>query len=209
MTGTYQNPSLLSHERENVSRSVKIGWTLDPVRRVAGLQTGNPCELSLVELIPGDRTLEAIIHAEIRSERVRGEWFAGKETRRMIEKIASASEAAIQHFKSHQTFPEPLATYRRLGLQMREVVVAAPANEPVARRVSQEEWERGKSPEYLAQLRLPPGIHNARSVTDRSQQIRSNPLNNPGKGRNTSGVRELDELRIDGKQPLLIRRKAA
>jgi len=58
------------------STVVKIGHTtLDPARRVAGLQTGNPERLVLRWSGEGDEKLEKHLHVVFRDYRVQGEWF--------------------------------------------------------------------------------------------------------------------------------------
>jgi hypothetical protein len=58
------------------STIVKIGHTtLEPVRRVAGLQTGNPERLVLRWSGEGDEKLEKHLHVVFADYRVQGEWF--------------------------------------------------------------------------------------------------------------------------------------
>jgi hypothetical protein len=54
---------------------IKIGWTDDPGRRVAELQTGSAEELMLRALIPGGRAEETQLHEKFASARMLGEWF--------------------------------------------------------------------------------------------------------------------------------------
>lgn len=53
----------------------KIGWTQNPSRRMASLQTGNPFEIELVGFIPGSMSDEERFHDHFASKRCRGEWF--------------------------------------------------------------------------------------------------------------------------------------
>lgn len=53
---------------------VKIGYTGgDPMKRLAGLQTGQPATLRLVRFWPGD--YERALHRRFAQHRKRGEWF--------------------------------------------------------------------------------------------------------------------------------------
>lgn len=53
----------------------KIGYAVNPVKRLAELQTGMPYTLRLLAMFPGSRTDEAEWHADYAADRVRGEWF--------------------------------------------------------------------------------------------------------------------------------------
>lgn len=54
----------------------KIGWALDPWRRLATIQTGNPSRLILVGKCPGNRVDERIAHESLAAIRGDvGEWF--------------------------------------------------------------------------------------------------------------------------------------
>lgn len=54
---------------------IKIGWTLDPERRLATLDCGSPVPLVLIGAMPGTQEQEASLHARFRAVRVKGEWF--------------------------------------------------------------------------------------------------------------------------------------
>ncbi|MFJ9777107.1 GIY-YIG nuclease family protein [Kitasatospora sp. NPDC101157] len=54
---------------------VKIGTARNPERRVRELQIGAPTKLELLWQTPGDRGLEARLHACFQAERSHGEWF--------------------------------------------------------------------------------------------------------------------------------------
>lgn len=54
---------------------VKIGRAKSPLLRLSQLQTGNPTELALRYVVPGDQALERELHTRFREARIRGEWF--------------------------------------------------------------------------------------------------------------------------------------
>lgn len=62
----------IRHGRRDV---VKIGYSADPIRRLAGLQTSSPDRLSLLGVCPGDREDEAALHQQLAHLHKRGEWF--------------------------------------------------------------------------------------------------------------------------------------
>jgi hypothetical protein len=57
--------------------AIKVGYAVLVPDRVAGLQTGNPQILRLLEVVPGDRRLEWNLHRRLAASRVHGEWFDG------------------------------------------------------------------------------------------------------------------------------------
>jgi hypothetical protein len=61
--------------RAGKTAKVKIGWTLDPYKRQADLQTACPHRLHLIGYIPGSRIVEHDWHAEWHRLREVGEWF--------------------------------------------------------------------------------------------------------------------------------------
>jgi Meiotically up-regulated gene 113 len=54
---------------------IKIGFSQDPIRRVSSIQVASPTELTIEWIIDGSLDLEAQIHKDFCSYRVRGEWF--------------------------------------------------------------------------------------------------------------------------------------
>lgn len=58
---------------------VKIGWAVDPKRRLATLQTANPFLLRLHAAVPGGLELEAQTQEALVDSSFRGEWFAASE----------------------------------------------------------------------------------------------------------------------------------
>jgi hypothetical protein len=54
---------------------VKIGYSEQLPRRLAGLQTANPRQLRLVKAIPGTVEDEALLHDRHQPHHVRGEWY--------------------------------------------------------------------------------------------------------------------------------------
>jgi len=61
--------------QEGFHGPVKIGKAIRPLKRLGDLQTGNPEELHLRHVVPGDRALEKQLHHPFREARIRGEWF--------------------------------------------------------------------------------------------------------------------------------------
>jgi hypothetical protein len=58
---------------------VKIGYTgggrRGAIRRLNGMQTGNPRRLAIVGLMNGDQSSETDLHYRFGSSRLHGEWF--------------------------------------------------------------------------------------------------------------------------------------
>lgn len=55
--------------------AVKIGWSMSPATRVAGLQTGNPRKLYVLASKTGTEADEAALHAKYIKQNVLQEWF--------------------------------------------------------------------------------------------------------------------------------------
>lgn len=60
---------------DQAAARVKIGFSADPWRRFAKVQSDCPGELELLLVVEGDTADEAAFHARFALDRVRGEWF--------------------------------------------------------------------------------------------------------------------------------------
>jgi hypothetical protein len=61
--------------RDDVTGLTKVGWALNPQKRLANLQTGSPVPLRLLGSIRGRRESEAYLHDLFAHARRHGEWF--------------------------------------------------------------------------------------------------------------------------------------
>lgn len=55
--------------------AIKIGFSKNPEKRLAELQTGYPDSLTIILMIPGTEATERAIHREFEASRLKGEWF--------------------------------------------------------------------------------------------------------------------------------------
>lgn len=55
--------------------AVKIGWAIDPERRLAELNVGSPARHKLLGFVRGTKEHECELHRLCVKERIRGEWF--------------------------------------------------------------------------------------------------------------------------------------
>jgi len=55
---------------------IKIGCALDPVTRLASVQTGNPIKLAILATSSGGYGRERAYHRQFAAHRLHGEWFA-------------------------------------------------------------------------------------------------------------------------------------
>ena len=62
--------------REGIEGRIKIGYSVEPTKRLKQLQTGSSTRLHLLTVVPGDRSDETVIHTRLRRFRGEGEWFA-------------------------------------------------------------------------------------------------------------------------------------
>lgn len=58
------------------SKSVKIGYSSTPEKRLDNLQTGSPVQLKLIGKLQATKSDEASFHAHYQEYRTHGEWFA-------------------------------------------------------------------------------------------------------------------------------------
>lgn len=56
--------------------AVKIGYSLDPEKRLQHIRVGNPEEAVLLGKIDGTPRTERALHWKLRQYRLRGEWFS-------------------------------------------------------------------------------------------------------------------------------------
>jgi hypothetical protein len=63
---------------------IKIGWALNPAKRLRDLQIGSPVKLKILATVEGRRADEAWLHRVFHDSRRHGEWF---ETSDDLEKI--------------------------------------------------------------------------------------------------------------------------
>ncbi len=68
---------------------IKIGKSLDPQKRVTGMQTGSPVPLRLLaQIVEAAEDLEETLHADFAHLRLHGEWFRpGDELLRFIGRL--------------------------------------------------------------------------------------------------------------------------
>ncbi len=78
---------------------VKIGLSKDPEQRLPKLQTGNPRELFLRHVVPGDLKVERGLHQRFAPARIRREWFGGPEYLPII--LAFAGGLAQEMIRSY------------------------------------------------------------------------------------------------------------
>ena len=58
---------------------VKIGFSKNPVKRLAALQTASSVSLEFLLILPGDKFMEKMFHDKFEHCRLRGEWFDYKD----------------------------------------------------------------------------------------------------------------------------------
>jgi hypothetical protein len=66
---------------------IKFGVSVNPEKRLNGLQTANPLPLELIAYVGCDRDLEADVHQFCSEQRVRGEWFRRAGRAALVERL--------------------------------------------------------------------------------------------------------------------------
>ncbi len=74
---------------------IKIGFTVEPAKRIAAIQTSSPHEIKLLGTMKGGPETEKAMHAQFKHLRHRGEWFRvdeelTTEIRRLTRKVRKA-----------------------------------------------------------------------------------------------------------------------
>lgn len=68
-------PSFVYFIQRGARGDIKIGYSANPGRRLAALQTGCPEALQLIATLPGSTRTEHELHRRFASLHVNGEWF--------------------------------------------------------------------------------------------------------------------------------------
>jgi Meiotically Up-regulated Gene 113 (MUG113) protein len=84
---------------------VKIGTSKSPARRTGELQTGNPRELILRHVIPGDRDVEEQLHDRFKAARIRGEWFGRAYLSVILTFAAGLADEMVQAYDGTGNIP--------------------------------------------------------------------------------------------------------
>lgn len=158
---------------------IKIGWSVNPTKRIKTLQTGNYYELEMIAVVPGSQMAEQMLHTRLRAERVRGEWFTGDKTREFVRDMHVFARYAAETFTTTGKMPVVPTMLSVSPTKLKADIAKAQEPRP-----------------------------SAAAIASVGKLHRPNVYNDGGKGRK-SMQQELDELRVDGKLPLYIRRKAA
>jgi len=95
-TSRLRDPTFIYFIQSGEHGPIKIGYSNKPARRVPELQTGNPKELLLRGVIPGDLTVERKLHERFEPARIRGEWF-GREYLPVIAAFAGGLADSMVH----------------------------------------------------------------------------------------------------------------
>jgi Meiotically up-regulated gene 113 len=91
--------------QSGVSGPVKIGLSKTPVQRVSKLQTGNPRDLILRHVIPGDRGVESELHDRFKPARIRGEWFGRAYLSVILTFAAGLADEMVQAYDGSGNVP--------------------------------------------------------------------------------------------------------
>lgn len=85
---------------------IKIGYAMEPHKRLKTLQTAYPYKLEMLHCVPGDRTLEKRLHWVFKHNQSFGEWFAGSAVP-VIHLVADRlCERMRQRYEGGKNYPE-------------------------------------------------------------------------------------------------------
>ena len=112
-TRSIGNPTYVYFVGEEEAGALKIGLAKDPIKRLRGLQTGNPRRLAIEDVLVGNRETEALFHemweefaiysVNSKHESVVGaapgtEWFRPEIRERLMPIVADAAAAQADYF---------------------------------------------------------------------------------------------------------------
>ena len=84
---------------------IKIGYSTNPVVRMAGFQTNHWQRLRLLHCIPGDQVLEQQLHRHLREDHVRGEWFQGPTMDSFMAKLPKMAQQMVNLYEGDGVAP--------------------------------------------------------------------------------------------------------
>jgi hypothetical protein len=74
--------------QDTQTRAIKIGYSKNPQKRRAGLQSSTPGQLVLLGYVPGGLEYERAFHDKFAAYRLHGEWFSGEITSEVMRIIS-------------------------------------------------------------------------------------------------------------------------
>ena len=78
--------------RNEITRNIKIGFSMDVEKRIKDLQTSNDSELKLLKYVKGTLKQEKAIHIAFSYLNLRGEWFrSSRELLTYINRVSNLS----------------------------------------------------------------------------------------------------------------------
>lgn len=57
------------------NQHIKIGYSVNPLKRIKALQTGNSYNLEILTVIEGDISMEKLLHKKFKNYKIKNEWF--------------------------------------------------------------------------------------------------------------------------------------
>lgn len=94
---------------------LKVGYAVDPVKRLATLQTGSYQDLRVLAVFPGDLEAEHACHRRLKPALVRGEWFMGEVADEFVKGFIRHAELALELHRNHKIFTPLRKTKRKLS----------------------------------------------------------------------------------------------
>jgi hypothetical protein len=108
-----------------VKKRVKIGYSLDPKRRLKELQAANGLKLRLLAVVPGTKATEAALHYVFRDVREMGEWFRYSGLLKSC--IIALKDKENLHFQREGEFS--VRTFQKAGCHLRVRQIANATNQ--------------------------------------------------------------------------------
>jgi hypothetical protein len=86
---------------------IKVGFAVNVPQRMVLLQCGNPVELRLLHVLPGDQRLERLLHRKLKDSRVRrrSEWFDGPAVLPFLEYVDALANRMLAAWDGEDAAP--------------------------------------------------------------------------------------------------------
>lgn len=133
---------------QSASGPIKIGFSSNPIARFSSIRTGTAENTRVLAVIEGDKAMEAGLHREFASARVRSEWF--RPTPELLAKIASFKSVSL---KRHTSEPDSFTRAARYWVTRLEDDQAIERGTTVVSRRRELAAEAGVAPATFENLR--------------------------------------------------------
>ena len=101
---------------------IKIGTSINPLRRLSELQTSHHEQLNIIGVVEGDKTVEKVFHKLFEKFRLYGEWF--KPSKDIIDCLLTFPQIALDPLEySNREYVRPNKTLPQLLNALEKIII--------------------------------------------------------------------------------------